>query len=144
MLYCTLHGRAHYPGEADDARLLGDENPCREEEWNVVEGEAQVQSSEPASEAEFVVGRNQLAYLDTVFSGLVPVKVLAIRNTETDMHPEADVKVTATRPGYTRGETLTMHMPNHTLIGRDQVVTRRGQLYVFGPTRFLTDEGELL
>lgn len=137
MLYCIAHGRAHYRGEADDATLLGDDLPCIEEEWDVVGGTTLSSHCEQRSEPSPLVMTGSLAYLTSVAAGMVPVKVVEVRDYE------ADVKVTAARAGFPRGSTITLHLPNHTLVARDQVYRRRGVLRVNGPTSVMTKAGDL-
>lgn len=147
MNYCTIHGRAHRPDEIDDVATLGDDLDCRDETWdNVVEGEvtgSQWEQVTDEAEAFFTVHADQFAYLNTTQAGIVPVKVLTI-HADVERYGTADVKVTAGRPGYTRGEVLQVRVPNPWLVARTQVYTRRKQVRVMGPTRFCTDEGDLL
>lgn len=49
-----------------------------------------------------------LAYIDTIASGLVPCKVIAVYGGHW---PHVTVRVTATRYAYTRGETVTGMSP---------------------------------
>lgn len=150
MLYCITHGKAHYEGETDDVSTLGDNLPCRTEEWDAVVGEAQAGSQcEPVEVSRYLLTKGSLAYLDTVFSGLVPVKVLKV----TDPMPRdeqpwppmmATIEVTANRVGYSRGEQMTVRLPNHTVVHRAQVYRRSGIFRVNGTTSFLSDEGRTL
>lgn len=81
-----------------------------------------------------VYGVGTLAYLDSLYSGLVPCKVIDI--TGAGDGGKVTVKLTASRGGYSRGETVETH-PGH-VIPRDKVRTRDGQLriitsYVWAP-----------
>lgn len=75
-----------------------------------------------------IVGHvGDLAYYETVCSGLIPVKVLGLfAGEERDYAPglRADVKVTATRPGYPRNGKFSVPV-NH-LIPRNALMTVRG------------------
>lgn len=155
MDFCITHGREHYPGETEDVLVLGDDLTCREVGWTVVPGEvvSAVPSREPADDLYYTLGVDQLAYLDTrPDGGLVPVKVLDIEPTDGEpddedahvMWHQANLRVTAARPGFTRGEVVQVSLPNPALLSRDTVYTSRGQIHLMGPTRFLTPEGELL
>lgn len=68
----------------------------------------------------FALFPGTLVYLDS-FSGLIPAQVVAY---EDDSHVE--VRVTAQRPGFRKGETLTRQRVGWQVIHRDAVVTRRG------------------
>ena len=139
MEFCIVHGWSHPAGETDSVDSVGDELYCRTETWpEVVEGTVVSSHCEPSDEPFFTLSGGDLAYLDTVFSGLVPIKMLTIGDTE------ARAKVTAGRPGFTRGEVLDLRVPNTTLVNRSQVFTRRGQYRIVGPLRLVTDEGDLL
>lgn len=158
MLFCITHGREHYPGETEDVALLGDDLTCHEVEWTVVTGSVLDCSPEGTETDTFhhTLGSGELAYLDTrpggdrAGSGLVPVKILSIEPLEGDdedahtLWHQADLRVTASRPGFTRGQRLEVSVPNPMLLSRACVYTERGQVKVMGPTRFITEEGELL
>jgi hypothetical protein len=156
MMFCITHGRGHYPGETEDVTLLGDDLECHEVEWPVVVAgvvTSSVPTREPVDEVYYTLGDNDLAYLDArPGAGLVPVKVLAIEPTEGEPDDEdaevawfqADLRVTAARPGFNRGQRIQLSLPNPVLLSRDTVYTLAGQVAVLGPTRIITPEGELL
>lgn len=57
-----------------------------------------------------ILKTGSLAYLDTTFSGLIPLKIVKIENdTRQDGKPVKHVvaKVTANRQGYYKGELIT-------------------------------------
>lgn len=153
MLYCITHGKAHAAAEAESISALGDDLPCIQEEWPIVAGEAgssQCEDTAPADLA-FVLEPGSLAYLDTLRSGLVPVKVTGVA---IDRMPGGDewrwpeptvtVKVTGGRPGYERGEVIELHAPNLTLVHRAQVHIRCGQYRIRGQAHVRDTEGRLL
>lgn len=68
-----------------------------------------------------------LAYIDTLRSGLVPCKVVSVsyeRHFGNDWQV-ITVKVTGKRPGYKRGDVTTG--TRSTIIPRDHIFTRAGQ-----------------
>lgn len=139
MLYCTVHGRAHYEGETDHAARVGDELECREEEWDAVPGEVVTSHCEPTETVrDFLIRQGSLVYIDTVFSGLVPVKVLGVSLNQ------AVLQVTAGRPGYRRNEVIEMSLPNSTLVHRRQVHVRSGMFRIHGRPTVMTDGGVFL
>jgi hypothetical protein len=50
----------------------------------------------------------RLAYYNTTFNGLIPCKVLELRERKARGGWEAVIKLTATRKAYKRGEVLTV------------------------------------
>lgn len=139
MEFCIIHGWAHYPGETESVHTVGDDLDCRVEQWPaVVEGEVIGSQWKLHEEPYFTVAAGNLAYLSTVEAGLVPVKV----GTITD--DEVEVRITAGRPGYERGEILNLRAPNPLVVSRDQVHRSRGQYRIAGPVRMVTDEGDVL
>lgn len=72
-----------------------------------------------------------LAYYDTLFSGLVPCKVTGIRVYNEFGHYEVNFTITATRGGYKAGEKL-FSRPNY-VIPRKMVRVRNGH-YVINPS----------
>lgn len=135
--FCLTHGRIHYPGEADDVLKLGDNLECVEEYWDVVEGETLDSQCEESDSISPVIRSGDLAYIDSLFAGLVPAKVTQISKYE------ATVLVTAGRPGFNRGDVLVFSVPNVSLLARDQV-TRAGYMRHEGPVRFKNEEGQWL
>lgn len=146
MLYCLTHGRAHYPGENENVDLLGDDLDCIEEEWPVVEGQVLGSHWEPTEEElYFLLTPGMLAYLETVSAGMVPVKILDVDySPATEWVPQATLKVTAARPGFTRGQEVIVHAPNPVVVGRAQVYVSGGEMFALGPHRFVTPDGEAL
>jgi|GEM_PF-5022441 len=72
-----------------------------------------------------------LAYLDTIASGLVPLKVIRIledQRQDGKPVPVVVARVTAARPGYARGETLTSESLGR-IVPRDAVKRFRGQVF---------------
>lgn len=152
--YCHVHGMTHRNGEMESIYtiprefLTGDpENDfdyvedCREEEREIV----------VLSPEEYVVKREQavvrrsstipalrsgdLAYLNST-TGLVPCKVLSINE-----EGHASVLITAARPGWTKGQTLTIRSPRLSLVSREQV-KRDGT--IIGTLLIRTDKGRIL
>ena len=83
---------------------------------------------------EYVLKAGMLAFYDTIGSGLVPIKVLAIGKDGDDL--TARVKVTATRKAYHAGEVLNIR-PRLNVVARDQVYVRSGHFRIRGRTEFI-------
>jgi len=79
-----------------------------------------------------IMRRGDLAYVETVFNGLIPVKILdqAAHRTATRTVDGVKVKVTAERGAYRRGEVMTVE--EQAVIPRSHVFRRGGNLYVRG------------
>jgi len=80
-----------------------------------------------SSQVTPIYGAGALAYLDTMFAGLVPVKVLAV-DEPADGHMVAGsltVKVTAARRGYRRGEIIA-DQKAHQVVPRSHRYVRSG------------------
>lgn len=141
IAYCLTHGREHADNETDEdyedllvrTEVDGTVNvtPCTEDLRTVVLGtvvsvsEADGSDSE-VSEPTFTLKAGDLAYIDTVAGGLVPCRVKSIDWTG------ADVQVTASRPGWERGDVEHFVNPAISLVHRDQVKQRHGQPWIIG------------
>lgn len=142
VVFCHVHGYAHDDGEMD---AEPDEPDCHEEEWdNVVQGEAEVISDEEETvneqvEGLFMLKSGDLAYIYTVRGGLVPCKVLVVKD-----DGETEVIVTASRPGWKRGDWELIRNPRISLVNRNQVSHRRGIARVTGALAMVTDKGKVL
>jgi hypothetical protein len=85
-----------------------------------------------------VIRAGDLAFLDSLGAGLVPVKVVEVKRVPVPDAPndaytqvEATLRVTAARPGYRRGELLTRTGQFQT----DQVIPRKNVRSVDGQIR---------
>jgi hypothetical protein len=134
VYFCVVHGYAHSSTE----RGNGDHLWCREESVTVVPGtvvaSVSQRNEEPVAQPTHTLRSGDFAFIDSLRSGLVPVKVLSVNEREVT------VRVTASRPGYTRYEKITLALPNPWIIARDQVHTRRGQFIVTGTVQFEVDQ----
>ena len=82
----------------------------------------------------------ELAYLDS-YRGLVPVKVLSVGTYETmsgRIKPLVRVRVTADRPGYSRGDELELGALH--VVPREHVVRRNGRYRIIGQWAWLPDQ----
>lgn len=127
--YCLTHGREHTDDETDldfEDMLVRTEadgveavTRCAEDVRTVVIGTVESVNdtvNEDASDSEvFTLKAGDLAYIDTVRGGLVPCKVLNVNWTG------ADVQVTASRPGWNRGDVEHFINPAVALVNRAQV-----------------------
>ena len=84
--------------------------------------------------------RGDLAFYETIASGMVPLKVKAIVRDGDELI--VAVRVTADRPAYVRGESLLLRVGSF-LHARSAVRFRRSGTYVIGRTVFVPDD-ELL
>lgn len=140
IAYCLTHGREHQDGETEEdytdllprteADGMVNVTPCTEDLRTVVVGTV-VSVNEDGSDSElsepvFTLKAGDLAYIDTVAGGLVPCRVRSIDWTG------ADVQVTASRPGWERGDVEHFVNPAIALVHRDQVKQRHGQPWIIG------------
>lgn len=92
---------------------------------------------------EYTLHAGDLATLDAFLCGLVPVKVLRIYYQTAD-EPRTqlvlDLKVTAARTGYTRGEVLR-GIKAESVVHRRQVFTHNGHYRYRGQADFKLSEG---
>lgn len=94
---------------------------------------------------EYTLKAGTLAFYDGFLCGLVPVKVLNIYSQLGPLdRPElvADLKVTAARRAFARGEVLlaiTVRLDK--VLHRRQVYVRGGQYRIRGRTEFLVSQG---
>lgn len=82
---------------------------------------------------DIILNTGDLAYLDTLSSGLVKLKVIRIENdTRQDGKPVKHVvaKVTADRYAYKRGEIINTEMPGR-IVPRSAVKRRRGRQFPY-------------
>lgn len=132
--FCITHGQEHRP---DDE--VTDDVGCLNEEWTrTVPGTVLSSQCEPETASYFVIESGDLVYIMSEVGGLVPAKVHAI---DDDV---ATVRITGTRPGFTRGQALDFLVPNLSILARPQVQVIDDRLSTEGPTRFLNDNGSLI
>jgi hypothetical protein len=129
--YCITHGEPH---EGIDNGL-----PCLIEDWDIIPGQAQVTETGPPSPVR-TLRTGDLAYLHTL-SGMVPVRVESLNEEEWSeegwLYAWAQVRVTASRPGFHVGEGITMALPAPALVPRT-----KGRHAV--SARFTTDDGTVI
>jgi hypothetical protein len=92
----------------------------------------------PIRREDYNLRADDLAYVDTFRSGLLPVKVQRIYYQAGQFL--ADVKVTADRRAYDRGEVL-QEVKVDRLLHRKQVYTRSGQYRIRGQVVLHLSEG---
>lgn len=133
--FCHVHGRAH---PVEQAWAI-----CRVERWSdVVVGEVSSDSEAPQEpeQATLVLSPGDLAYIDTVQSGLVPCKVLFINRDGI-----TTIQVTAYRGDWKRGESVPLANPRLSLVKREQVSTNGDTTTITGAHLLLaTEEGVLI
>lgn len=126
IAFCLTHGREHADDETEEDYTdlvphgeYATITQCAEDLRPVVPGTV-VSVNETASDSEvteptFTLKAGDLAFIETVRGGLVPCKVLTLDWTG------ADVLVTASRPGWNRGDVEHFINPAVTLVHRGQV-----------------------
>lgn len=151
--FCYVHGYAHPEGEMDAIDTIppelftGPESvlPCHEEAWEVVVLDADEyavvkEEKMPRSEAGlYKLAAGDLAYIFTVRGGLVPCKVLSVKD-----NGETEVRVTADRHGWTHGAVEHIRNPHVSLVSRSQVTYSGKQPRINGALAMVSDSGKLL
>jgi len=91
---------------------------------------------------EYTLRADDLAFYDGYLCGLLPVKVLRLYYPDDEPRNQmvADVKVTADRKGYDRGEVLHA-VPVGKVVHRRQVYTRSGHFRIRGQAQYVQSEG---
>lgn len=151
--FCYVHGYAHPEGEMDgfdtipSELLTGPESvlPCHEETWEVCVLDADEyavvkEEKVPRSESGlYKLATGDLAYIFTVRGGLVPCKVLSVKD-----NGETEVRVTADRIGWKQGAVEHIRNPHVSLVSRKQVTYSSGQPRINGGLAMVSDSGKLL
>jgi len=92
--------------------------------------------------SEYTLRADDLAFYDGYLCGLLPVKVLRLYYPDDEPRTQmvADVKVTADRKAYDRGEVLQA-VRVEKVLHRRQVYTRSGQFRIRGQAQYVQSEG---
>lgn len=89
------------------------------------------------STTSIALAAGDLAYMDSI-TGLVPVKVASVGHVHG--WPRVTVKVTADRPAYDRGDTVTW--PPTKIVPRASVKTRNHKYVITNNWYAVADSGE--
>lgn len=139
--FCHVHGYAHERGEYEN--FEEGEPECHEDIWPVIMGEAEAADAPEGEDVEpsgfYTLKAGDLAYIYTVRGGLVPCKVLVVKN-----DGETEIVVTADRTDWRKGTWEILRNPWVSLVNRNQVSFRRGVPRISGALAMVTDEGQTL
>lgn len=142
--FCHIHGYSHESHDLEHAWLDLDE--CILETWQVVRLDAhehEATDEEPPTECEdmtYALRKGSLAYIDSVRGGLVPCKVLGVSDEGV-----TQVRITASRSGWGRGEVEFLENPWLSLVHRGQVSDVRSKRpRITGQVRIQADSGKRL